>query len=177
MESNIRCSPYFIKTTYPAQKIETPLLKRFINISLLLLGAMLIWFCKSPWELNKTNLLVAQRESLITQLRRNKNYIVTIRDSLNRLVLSQDDRITSARYLVQEGRAKSIKAQAGQVLSDYPLWEPKLQPLVKIVESCEGHGVAWDVYCFGDMPYFGVEPILNVWIRQYELALTEIKMK
>ncbi len=134
---------------------------------------MVMLACKSPGELNKGS-KAAQKDSLLTQLHHNKNYIVSIRDSLSRYVSSQDDRITPARYLIYEGRAYSVKTQARQLLADYSLWMSQLQPIVKIIESCEGQGVEWAIYCFGDMPYYGVEPILNVWIRQYELTLTEI---
>ena len=130
--------------------------------------------CKSPGELTKGS-KAAQKNSLLTQLHQNKNYIVSIRDSLSRDVSSQDDRITPARFLVHEGRANSVKTQARQLLADYSMWMSQLQPIVKIIESCEGQGVEWAIYCFGDMPYYGVEPILNVWIRQYELTIAEIK--
>lgn len=150
-------------------------MSRTLTISALLsLATMLLLFCRGTGELNKRNQLIAQKDSLLTQLHKNKNYIVSIRDSLSQLVSSRDDRITPARYLVYEGRANFVKAQARQLLADYSIWHPQIQPLEIIVESCEGQEVEWVIYCFGDMPYFGVEPILNVWIRQYELALAEV---
>ena len=125
-------------------------------------------------ELNKRNSQFSEKGSLIQQLHSNQEYIISIRDSLNQLVLSHEDKITPTNYLVYEGRANIIKAQAKQVLNDYPKWNQRLHSIAKIVDSCKGHEVDWDVYCFKDMPYFGVEPILNVWINQYDQALNEI---
>lgn len=130
--------------------------------------------CQTQNKLHKNSDDGRQLIELKSELEANRNYIESVRDGLEILVLSKDDKITTKKFLVTEGRAKLIKKQAEDVIQKYSAWRSKLESLNIIINGCEGHGIEWDEYCFGNMPYEGVEPILRVYILQYEKALEEI---
>ena len=131
--------------------------------------------CQTQNKLHKYACDSEQLSGLKSELVANRNYIESVRDSLALLVESKDDKVTPKRFLVTEGRAKLIKSQAEDVVQKYSDCKGRLGALNIIINGCEDHGIEWDEYCFGNMPYNGVEPILLVYISQYEKALEEIE--
>jgi hypothetical protein len=114
------------------------------------------------------------KEKLVRNLQTNLKYINSIRDSLELLAISTYDKITTERFLVTEGRAKLIKTNTIDLVNNFPSWNSQLEPLLKIINGCEGHGMDWDVYCFSDMPFQSAEPILRVFMIQYELTINNV---
>ncbi len=131
--------------------------------------------CNSQNQLQGSLAKKDQIGGLLTKLEANKNFIESVNDSLRMLIISRDDKTIPKKFLVTDGRAKLIKTQAQDLVKEFEKWKKQLEPLLIILNGCEGHEVDWDVYCFGDLPYYGVEPILRVYIRQYEIAIEEVK--
>jgi len=133
--------------------------------------------CKTQNKLHESLVNNDRTRELTADLKINKHYIESIHDSLGLLIKSRDDKFTPEKFLVTEGRAKLIKNQAKDLVEEFAEFKSNLEPLNLIINGCEGHSVEWDVYCFVNMPYYGVEPILKAYILQYEIALSEISRR
>ncbi len=144
---------------------------RTIGIILILVSIR----CNSQNQLQVSLAKGDQMRGLLTTLEANKSFIESVSDSLSMLVISRDDKTVPKKFLVTDGRAKLIKTEAQDLVKEFDKWKRQLEPLNLIINGCEGHQVDWDVYCFGDLPYYAVEPILRVYIRQYEIAIEEVK--
>ena len=122
---------------------------------------------------NKT--LLSELNLLKEELRNAKNEIIDLKENLESNVKDKDDKKAPYKILVEEGLANRVKHRAIKILKDYPIFRTRIISLETIKNSCENQNVSWEEYCFKDMPWFGVEPIINLWISKYDEAIEMLK--
>ena len=131
---------------------------------------ILIVGCKST----KSN-IVSTSNSIIEILDSESFYLKELKRRISNSVVNKDDKETPYRILVDENYAIDFKIRIRKIYNDNKVIRSNLKPLTSIIESCENQDVNWAEYCFKEMPWFGVEPIMNVWIKAIEETIKNIE--
>ncbi len=114
-------------------------------------------------------------DTLVLQLNNEIQYLSSLKSIIKRQIKDKNDFDTPYRILVKESEASKFKERIKSIYENNSNRLEKLESLKIIIEGCEGHEVEWDEYCFKEMPWFGVEPILNVWIESIEESIKNIE--
>jgi len=123
----------------------------------------------------QNNTFLNELNSLKEELGNAKNEIIELKETLESNVKDKDDKETPYKILVDDGLANKVKLRAIKILKDYPIFRTRITSLETIKNGCENQNVPWDEYCFKDMPWFGVEPIINLWLSKYDEAIEILK--
>ncbi len=143
---------------------------------LLLLGSLILLTCNNRTALNLSDSKTHEiNNELALELKKAKEAIVSVRGKIESMVRDKDDHEMPYEILVTQKEARKIKAEAAEILEAHSENWKYIRSLEEILTSCENQESKWDEYCFKNMPWFGVEPILNVWISKYDEALNRIR--
>ena len=143
---------------------------------LFILASLILLACNNRTALHLSGYKTHEEDNseLTLQLEKAKETIVSVRDKIESMVKDKDDHEMPYEILVTQKEASKIKAEAAEILESHSENRKYIRPLEEILTSCENQDSKWDEYCFKNMPWFGVEPILNVWISKYEEALNAL---
>ena len=114
-------------------------------------------------------------DNLLLELNKELEYLNGLKSKIEDQIKDKNDFETPYRILVEESEAAKFKERIKSIYGNNPKRFDKLESLKTIIDGCENQEVKWDEYCFKEMPWFGVEPILNVWIKNIEESIKNIE--
>jgi hypothetical protein len=118
---------------------------------------------------------VNSTDKLVLELNKEIEYLNNLKSKIKSQIKDKNDTKTPYRILVEESEASKFKERIKSIYDNNPNRLEKLESLKTIIDGCKNQEVKWDEYCFKEMPWFGVEPILNVWIISIEESVKNIE--
>lgn len=114
-------------------------------------------------------------DNLFLELNKEIEYLNNLKSKIKDQIKDKNDFETPYRILVEESEASKFKERIKSIYDNNPDTFDKLESLKIIINGCENQEVKWDEYCFKEMPWFGVEPIINVWIKNIEESIKNLE--
>lgn len=143
------------------------------KIITLIVTCILMVACSST-----SKMIGESKDELVTQLKYERSNLGKLISKIERAIKDKNESAVPYKILVKEAEASKFKERIKFIYQSEPQEKENLKPLVNIIESCEyreNNDVTWDEYCFSEVPWFGVEPILNAWMNDITLAIDNLK--